>query len=511
MDRRKFLTVGTQAAVLAGTVVSMAPANATESKVYAGAPAVGGERFSPLRDYGEPEHRRRLENIGFCTKAISGCMRKHLVTDYLPAQSLYNLGEYPSLTPWNPDEQDEQELNRLKEHGIQVLQVFDDWNDSLQIFGGDKYTAVNPKGYRKFIEMAHQRGMKVLTYTSACFLERAHPEWRQEWSLKGDNLVTFYWDMARNSPASPGWRNFVFHKYIRIMEEYGSDGLYSDGGYVTNARYKNQIRPLAQDAVPAFEETPQYDGAFTDFLALVYSEVKRHGGIFKVHVDGALQPESGGLKVYDYLWVGEGVSNADTMREVVKNFPPYVVPALDMGYTTIENQDEPYLHAIPYMQFPVLSAGRKFTGERATIPGIKYHDGGVILQRCLKARELWQTDPSKLHAYSMWDAVPGSAETRPTHERWLKRYLPMVEEGTWAWLEINESSLFTGTKPQDIVVSVFANREIYLVLANYGQTETSVETTADYISTEEFSCKATTHFTIPRRSLLILRRDSKTK
>ncbi len=507
MKRRNFIKVNSQGAILGSTFLSIPLCSINEKKVKVNlVKSFNTQDYkSLLKEYTEVDHRRRLENIGFCTQSIKGCMRKHLVTNYLPAQGLYNLGEYPARTPWNPDEQDEQELDRLKEHGIQILQVFDDWNDSLQIFGGDKYTAVNPDGYRRFIEMAHQRGIKVLTYVSSCFIERAHPDFNQDWSLKGDNLIGFYWDMARCSPASPGWRAFVFPKYVRIMDEYGADGLYCDGGYVVNERYKNKVRPLAKDAVSAFEETPEYDGAFTDFLALLYSEVKKRGGIFKVHVDGAQEPQSGGLKVYDYLWVGEGVSNADSMREVVKNYSPYIVPALDMRYTEIQNHDEPYLHSIPYMQFPVLSAGRKFTGERATIPGIKYHDGKT-LQRCLKAWELWQSDPSKLHAYSGWDAVPGSAETRPTHKKWLKRYLPIVEEGTWVWLEINETTLFEIPKPEDIVASVFANREIYLVLANYGKLEQTIKTKENFVSTDDSSGKPKQVFSLPPRSLFILKK-----
>jgi len=35
-----------------------------------------------------------------------------------------------------------------------------------------------------------------------------------------------------------------------------------------------------------------------------------------------------------------------------------------MTFAKVENEDEQYLHAIPYMQFPVLQAGRPFTGER---------------------------------------------------------------------------------------------------------------------------------------------------
>ena len=175
--------------------------------------------------------------------------------------------------------------------------------------------------------------------------------------------------------------------------------------------------------------------------------------------------------MYDYLWVGEGVGNADGLREAVKNHPPYVVPCIDMTFAKIENDDEPYLHAIPYMQFPLLQAGRPFTGERAMIPGVRvrFRQDDFWMRRCREAWKYYQAHPNGPHTYGGWDAVPGRAETRPTHARWLKQYLPLVEEGTWAWLEIGESSLFARPLPKDVVASAFANRELYLVLANYGQ------------------------------------------
>jgi len=70
-------------------------------------------------------------------------------------------------------------------------------------------------------------------------------------------------------------------------------------------------------------------------------------GNAQLHISGADQPHSGGLKVYDYLWVGEGVRDTDRMRETVKSFEPYVVPCIDFTFAKIEDPDEPYLHAIP--------------------------------------------------------------------------------------------------------------------------------------------------------------------
>ncbi len=69
-----------------------------------------------------------------------------------------------------------------------------------------------------------------------------------------------------------------------------------------------------------------------------------------------------------------------------------------------------------------------------------------------------------------WDSVPGGVAW-PTHARWLKHYLPLVDDGgTWAWLEIGQSDLFSEPLPRNVVASAFANRELHLVLANYGAT-----------------------------------------
>ncbi len=46
---------------------------------------------------------------------------------------------------------------------------------------------------------------------------------------------------------------------------------------------------------------------------------------------------------------------------------------------------------------------------------------------------------------------------------------PNVWGGTWAFLEIGDSDLFAKPLPTDCVASAFANRELYVVLANYSQ------------------------------------------
>jgi hypothetical protein len=41
---------------------------------------------------------------------------------------------------------DEQELDRLRDHGIQIIQWFDDWADPLLLVGGDKSRILDDYG-----------------------------------------------------------------------------------------------------------------------------------------------------------------------------------------------------------------------------------------------------------------------------------------------------------------------------------------------------------------------------
>ena len=265
MDRRAFFKTGAAAAAAASIPGRAshggAPPAAQIASAAAGAPAI-------LASYGADDHRRRLMNVAICTQKIRTCMRKHLITNYLPGQCVYNLGEYPSREPWAPDEYDEQELDRLRDEGIQLIHVMDEWNDRYGLFGRNKLTAVNPEGFRRFVTMVHQRGIKILAYASSGYFAGHDPDYKTEWSRPGDGLGG-WWDLPRCSPASPGWRAYFLPRMLQILEDYELDGLYNDWGYVPNAQ--KQIKELAPDEVVAFEETPEYDGAVTDMLYLIYS------------------------------------------------------------------------------------------------------------------------------------------------------------------------------------------------------------------------------------------------
>ena len=496
MNRREFLKAGT--AVTAAGVVASAESGPTAGA----APAESHTTTTPavVKDYTAQEHRRRLENIALCERGIRKCIRKHLITSYLAGACRYNLGEYPCRKPWDPDEWDEQELDKLRDHGIQMVRVHEEWNDSQRLFGSHKLAPLNPAGFRRFVNMVHRRGMKLIVYASTGYFERTDPDFRREWAREPDNVALHY-RYAHCSPASAGWRAYFLPRLFRIFDEYGVDGIYNDLGYRSLASHRS---PPTADEVLAFEETATHDGALTDLLSLIYDEIHRRGGIVKLHYGGAKRPLSGDVKVYDYLWVGEYMKSADKLREAVKDFPPYVTQGLDMSTGHVANEDELYLHAIPYMQMPVLHAGRPFTGQRAAIPGIKYNDDGSTR----RVREIWkfyQAHPEGPYTYSWMDSCPGRPEARPTHARWLKQYLPMVAEGTLAYLEISDSNLFRAPLPQHVVASAFAGRDLYLVLANYGQTPVEVATSASYVPAADPSASPRNRWELEQRSLHILR------
>ena len=85
----------------------------------------------------------------------------------------------------------------------------------------------------------------------------------------------------------------------------------------------------------------------------------------------------------------------------------------------------------------------------------------------------------------------------------------MVEEGSWAWIQINQSNLFRHPIPGHIVVSAFANREIYLVVANYGKSQVELETAAPFVPCQEPLSEARTHLQLRARSLLLLKLQKK--
>ena len=82
----------------------------------------------------------------------------------------------------------------------------------------------------------------------------------------------------------------------------------------------------------------------------------------------------------------------------------------------------------------------------------------------------------------------------------------MSEPGTRAYIELADSDFLAGPLPANVVASAFANREVYLALANYGRAEVTVETTRPFVSHATPTARPRRSWSLPARSLTILKR-----
>ncbi len=446
-------------------------------------------------------HRRRLRNLAWAEQTIHACLRRHLITNYLPGQVIYNLGEYPWREPYEIDERDYERLQWYAAHGVGLVQVHEEWNDSQRLYGADKFTACRPEALRRFIAMAHDCGMKVLMYVSSGYFERTDPDFNPDWAPPEGDLVELYFRYAHCSPASPSWRAYLLPRLERVLDEYQPDGLYNDWGY----RPPTPGQPIG-DEILAFEERADHGGAIEDLLGLIYALVKRRGGIVKLHCGGSNAPPTR-HKLYDYLWVGEGIKQIELMREKVKAFEPYVCPCFDLSRARLADDDELFLHSIPYLQFPLLIGGKPVTGERAFADNVRYRDDGKCFwtNHMRAIREHYLAHPEGPHSYGWWDSCPGRPGAQEHHLAWLDRYRPLVREATVAYLEIADSNLFQQPLPQGVVASLFVRENAFLVLANYAQQSRLVRTRHEYQAADQKDA-AGRHWELSPRTLLILRR-----
>ena len=233
MDRRQFIKTTAASTILAGASLPELQSTAsacTIKKSQIDAPAV-------LKTYTGGDHRRRLENIAICNKSIRKYMRKHLITDYLPGHAIYNLGEYQIEKPWEIGEYDEQELDRLRSYGVKLIQLHECWNDPLRLFGGNKFTPVNPQGFKRFVDMVHARRMKLIPYISTGYFPVLDPDFREEWARSKPRLTGLWNNYAFCSPASSSysvasWRaSTSYSSSLAKPGSWASQDASHDGSY----------------------------------------------------------------------------------------------------------------------------------------------------------------------------------------------------------------------------------------------------------------------------------------
>ncbi|MBQ6845524.1 MAG: hypothetical protein IJO61_00190 [Oscillospiraceae bacterium] len=445
------------------------------------------------------EHRRRIENINSAEAENKKYFRRHRIRDYLPGQATYNLGDYPARFSITPTEYDYNLLKDMSEKGVELIQIHEEWNDSIRHLGADKFTSHDPDGLQKFVDLCHNFGIKIIPYVSTGYFSLHDPDYREEFARGAYDLSGDHFHYRKCFCGSPEWRNYMIPRTIDILDKYSFDGIYNDWGYDGFDIAEKKAIESGIDISRVTTYDMPYDPMIEDLLGTIYSEVKKRGGIYKLHADRNNTAPCKD-KVYDYLWIGEGIADNDGYG-IGKSYEQYIVPCQHAEFSDTSNPDYYYAKVIPFMQFPLLKKGRPLLG-RGLCEDIDYVTDSIDHQHKLKIRDYMEKHPDGPYIYSLWSAIPDDVEEYPRWARYLALYRPMVEENSVAYIELRECDEILSELPKNIYASMFVNEEKYLVVSNLTETEYTLELRSiwvDRVSKEE---KKT--FTIRPKEMIFL-------
>lgn len=412
------------------------------------------------------QHRARIENINSAEADNRKYLRRHRIREYLPGQAVYNLGDYPAPFSIEPTEYDYRMLKDMAENGVELIQIHEEWNDSIRHLGADKFTSFDPQGLHHFVDLCHYFGIKVIPYISSGYFHVYDPDYREEFSPYRERYCINGMHLKYRccSAGSAEWREYLLPRTFAVLDEYGFDGIYNDMGmeswYTANGRIKKP-------------ELAEYDPEVEDLLSTIYTEVKKRGGVYKLHCDQN-NPAPCLDRVYDYLWIGECIKEA--AAGAGKTFRDYVVPCQDKVRLELTDPDYYFATVIPFMQFPLLTTcGRPLMGKRIE-EDIPYYSTDGEFGNCeylfnKRVGEYMRTHPEGPYVYSLWSAIPDDPEEYPRWSKYLALYKPMVEENSVAYLELRDCAEILSPLPEKVYASMFVNEEKYLVVSNLTDAE----------------------------------------
>jgi len=396
----------------------------------------------------------RIDNIRNAEEANKKYFRRIRVRDYLAGQAIYNLGDYPAKISAAPTDYDRALVKRLAEMGVQLIQVHEDWNDAVRLYGADKFNAVDRQGMKDFVDLCHSYGIKVIAYASSGYFQETDLDFKEEFTTTCIRLSMNYFKYRKCHLGSAAWREYVIPRTLEVMDYYGFDGIFNDCGYDGYRIDEEGVATL-----------PEYDAVMEDMLSTIYAEVKKRGGIYKVHFGANNCPPSKD-KVYDYLWIGECVESSQA--GIGKDYEQYVVPCQDRRRSDAETLEVYLARTIPFLQFPLLKTGRPIQGKNVDLPNVTYYGG--IEQEFYKAiGEYMEEHPEGPYVYSLWSSIPDDVTEWDVWEKYFKLYQPMVTENSLAYIELRECEEILSELKTDVYASMFVNEETYLVVSNQGK------------------------------------------
>ena len=231
-----------------------------------------------MEKYSLEQERQRLENVVYAENAVKRCTRRHRIHNYIPGQVTYNLGGYPSRFSIMPTEYDEECIKNLAQMGVGLIQVHEEWSDSIRVLGADKYSSHDPAGMRAFIELCHRYGIKIIPYISTGYIDARDPDCREDFFMKEEEdlrLEQIHFRYRHACPQSPSWRQFILGKMENILDNYGFDGFYNDYGY---ARAEFHRRWCLANGVEFRDDQLPYDPYAEDMLMRAYQLCRERGG-----------------------------------------------------------------------------------------------------------------------------------------------------------------------------------------------------------------------------------------
>ncbi|MBQ9545395.1 MAG: hypothetical protein IJV00_09755, partial [Clostridia bacterium] len=415
------------------------------------------------------QHKKRAENISRARESVRSCTREMRIGDYIPGQIIYYLGDYPDKMSITPTEYDLSLLKSYAENGVGLIQVHEEWNDTIERYGADKWHSCDPEGMKKFISACHSFGIKIIPYCSSSYIHRYSKFYRESFSRCEKGCVDMHYAYRYGWAGSPEWREFIIPRTFDIMDAYGFDGIFNDWGYDwKNSRY---IEIPEDKRNYELEPLERYDPEAEDLIHILYEGVKKRGGIYKLHIGKNDRAPVRG-KYYDYLWVGEG--EFSEKPGAGKNYEPFLVPCPDKPRLTDWGKnrfdmDAYFAKTIPFVQFPLLTHGRPTMGRCVDVPGVEQYnteDPHRLYRYFRRVREWADAHPDGPYVYSEWSQIPDDVEDYPRWCSYLALYKPMVSDQSVAHVEIRDSSEILSAIPEDVYISRFSNLDEYLVVSN---------------------------------------------
>ena len=415
------------------------------------------------------QHRARIENLREARKSIKKLTRELRIHDYLPGQIIYYLGDYPAKMSIKPTEYDFNLLKSYAENGVDMIQVHEEWNDSIEKYGSDKWHSNDPEGMKEFVELCHYFGIKIIPYCSASYIHEGSKYYREEFSRSHGGCIDMHYKYRYGWAGSEYWRDFIIPRTFNIMDTYGFDGIFNDWGYDWEIGTYINIPPERRNY--ELQGLDRYDPEAEDLIHILYDGVKSRGGIYKMHI-GYYNSAPVRWKCYDYLWVGE--CNFTVEYGGGKLLEPYLVPCPDKPRLTNWgterfDADAYFAMTIPFVQFPLLTHGRPTMGRCIDVPGVTQYNTTQkdhLYHYFEKVRDFADAHPNGPYVYSEWSQIPDDVEDYPRWSRYLALYKEMTEDQTVAFMEIRESEEILSEIPDNVFVTEFVNEERYMVVSN---------------------------------------------